>query len=86
MLFTETDLRGAWIIDPEPIADVRGFFARAFCEREFAAQGLETRFVQHSLSGNRRAGTLRGLHFQAEPHAEVKVAARRYQVSLPSKR
>jgi dTDP-4-dehydrorhamnose 3,5-epimerase len=75
MLFREERLRGAWIIDPEAKLDSRGGFARTFCEREFAARGLVTRFVQHSTSSNRKAGTLRGLHFQIEPHAEVKVVS-----------
>lgn len=73
MLFTKTELEGAWIVDAQPARDPRGFFARTFCEREFAAQGLETRFVQHSTSQNVERGTLRGMHFQRAPHAEVKL-------------
>lgn len=72
MKFTETELTGAFIIEPERLEDERGFFARAFCEREFAAHGLETRFVQCSISFNRRKGTLRGMHYQAPPHEETK--------------
>ena len=53
--------------------DERGLFARAFCAREFAAQGLETSYVQANISTNARAGTVRGLHFQRAPHAEVKL-------------
>ena len=75
MQFMETSLRGAWIVETEPVRDSRGSFARTFCEREFAEHGLETRFVQHSSSKNIQAGTLRGLHFQAGPHAEVKVVS-----------
>ena len=75
MLFQETGLRGAWIIEPEPIADERGSFARTFCEREYAARRLCTRFVQHSQSHSLKEGTLRGMHFQAEPDAEVKVVS-----------
>jgi len=75
MIFTETDLHGAWLIEPVPATDNRGYFARTFCEREFADHGLETRFVQHSLSGNLHAGTVRGMHFQMEQHAEVKVVS-----------
>ncbi len=75
MHFQETDLRGAFIIEPEPTRDERGFFARTFCTREFAEHGLETRFVQHSISYSAKAKTLRGLHFQARPHAEVKVVS-----------
>ena len=73
MLFTKSQLEGAWLIEPEPIQDSRGWFARTFCEREFGEQGLETRFVQHSTSQNVSRGTLRGMHFQAPPHAEVKL-------------
>ena len=73
MLFTKTQLEGAWLVEPEPIRDSRGWFARTFCEREFEAHGLETRFVQHSTSQNVQRGTLRGMHFQTAPHAEVKL-------------
>ena len=73
MLFTKTKLDGAWLIEPEPISDSRGWFARTFCEREFGEHGLETRFVQHSTSQNVSRGTLRGMHFQTEPHAEIKL-------------
>jgi dTDP-4-dehydrorhamnose 3,5-epimerase len=64
---------GAFLVEIEPLADDRGFFARTFCAREFAATGLESRFPQTSLSFNPRRGTLRGLHYQAEPHGEAKV-------------
>lgn len=73
MIFTKTDLAGAWLIEPEPARDTRGWFARTFCEREFGAHGLETRFPQHSTSQNVQRGTLRGMHFQRPPHAEVKL-------------
>jgi dTDP-4-dehydrorhamnose 3,5-epimerase len=73
MRFTETALPGAWLIEPEPHRDPRGFFMRTFCEREYAEHGLETRYVQHSTSYNIRAGTVRGMHFQIAPHDEVKV-------------
>ena len=73
MQFVKSKLPGVLTIEPEPFKDERGFFSRAFCEEEFAAQGLETRFVQHSVSGNAKAGTFRGMHYQAEPHAEIKV-------------
>lgn len=73
MIFTETSLPGACLIDIEPRGDARGFFARAFCEREFAAHGLETGFVNANLSFNAHRGTLRGMHFQREPHQEVKL-------------
>ena len=73
MIFTETALSGAYVIDLEPLADERGFFARVWCAREFAARGLESRLVQCSISVNRRRGTLRGMHYQAPPHTEVKL-------------
>jgi dTDP-4-dehydrorhamnose 3,5-epimerase len=73
MRFEETRLSGAYVIDLEPNVDERGFFARAFCEREFADRGLPTRFPQCNLSRNDRLGTLRGMHFQAEPYPEAKL-------------
>lgn len=73
MIITQTDLEGAFTIDPQPNRDPRGWFARTFCEREFEAHGLETRFPQHSTSQNVKKGTLRGMHFQRAPHAEVKL-------------
>jgi dTDP-4-dehydrorhamnose 3,5-epimerase len=73
MQFTETELAGVWVIDPVPVVDSRGSFARVFCEREMADHGLATRFVQHSRSQSLRKGTLRGLHFQKEPYTEVKL-------------
>jgi dTDP-4-dehydrorhamnose 3,5-epimerase len=73
MIFTETSLPGAYLIDLEKRGDDRGFFARVFCHDEFAEHGLETEFVQinNSLSANR--GTLRGMHYQLAPAAEVKL-------------
>ena len=73
MIFTETALAGAWIVEPERLEDERGFFARTFCAREFARRGLAPDMAQCSTSFNRRKGTLRGLHYQAEPHAEEKL-------------
>ena len=73
MNFRELDIAGAYLIDPRRRADERGFFARVFCERQFAERGLCTRFVQCSVSFNRRRGTLRGLHYQAAPHEETKL-------------
>ena len=73
MIFTETPLPGAYVIEPQRHADNRGFFARVWCEREFAAHGLETRIAQCSISLSRHRGTLRGMHFQASPHGEVKL-------------
>lgn len=73
MRFIETALSGAYIVELEERADDRGFFARTFCVREFADLGLTTRISQCNLSFNRRRGTLRGLHYQAEPAAEAKL-------------
>ena len=73
MRIHETEIGGVFVVEPEPIRDERGFFARVFCVDEFAAAGLITEFVQSSVSFNEQAGTLRGLHFQAEPHAETKL-------------
>lgn len=73
MRFLTTALPGVWLIEPEPIRDDRGFFARTFCAREFAAEGLVADFVQHSTSFSGRKGTLRGMHVQRAPAAEVKL-------------
>jgi dTDP-4-dehydrorhamnose 3,5-epimerase len=73
MRITRTDLHDARVIDIDPIEDSRGFFARAWDEREFATQGLETRIAQWNVSFNTRKGTLRGMHFQRPPHEEVKL-------------
>lgn len=73
MLFKELSLAGAYLVELEPRADARGFFARTFCEDEFAAAGLVTRFPQASVSYNARRGTVRGMHFQAAPHEETKL-------------
>jgi len=73
MKFEQAAIPGVWVLELERHVDTRGFFARSFCEREFAAHGLQTRFVQCNLSSNLRRGTLRGMHFQREPRPEVKV-------------
>ena len=73
MIFTETGLAGAFIIEPERVHDTRGFFARTWCRREFAERGLEVDFAQCSLSFNHKSGTLRGMHYQSSPHEEVKL-------------
>jgi dTDP-4-dehydrorhamnose 3,5-epimerase len=73
MLFTETQLKGAYIIDPERIEDERGFFARTWDRLEFEAYGLNTTLAQCNISYNARRGTLRGMHYQAAPHAETKL-------------
>ncbi len=73
MIFSETGLPGAFVIELEPLGDERGFFARSFCEREFAARGLEAAVRQCNISFNIRRGTLRGLHFQEAPNEEAKL-------------
>lgn len=73
MIFTETPLAGAYVIDLEKRGDDRGFFARAFCEREFGAKGLSTHFVQVNNSTSAQRGTLRGMHYQLAPKAETKL-------------
>ncbi|HXG47284.1 MAG TPA: dTDP-4-dehydrorhamnose 3,5-epimerase [Methylomirabilota bacterium] len=73
MIFTPTPLAGAFVLDLERREDERGFFARTFCAEEFRAHGLNPRVAQCSVSFNRRRGTLRGLHWQAPPHAEAKL-------------
>ncbi|MFH2066096.1 MAG: dTDP-4-dehydrorhamnose 3,5-epimerase [Pseudomonadota bacterium] len=73
MIFKETRLKGAFIIEPEPREDERGFFARTFCKREFAEHDLLTDFVQCNISFNQKKGTLRGMHYQATPNQEAKL-------------
>jgi dTDP-4-dehydrorhamnose 3,5-epimerase len=73
MIFRETELPGAYVIEAERIEDERGFFARLFDGDEFTERGLEKTFVQWSISYNEDAGTLRGMHFQSPPHDEVKL-------------
>jgi dTDP-4-dehydrorhamnose 3,5-epimerase len=73
MRFTPLLVEGAWLVEPEPRPDERGLFARTWCVNEFAEKGLTARFVQDSISFNDVAGTLRGLHYQAEPHREIKL-------------
>ena len=73
MIFTETKLKGAFIIDIEPREDERGFFARSWCEDEFKKHGLNPRLVQCNISFNKKRGTLRGMHYQIAPFAEAKV-------------
>jgi dTDP-4-dehydrorhamnose 3,5-epimerase len=73
MKFTETALKGAFIIDIDKREDARGFFARTYCAHEFAAHGLPEQMVQTNLSLTRSQGTLRGMHYQVPPHAEDKL-------------
>ena len=72
MKFVELPLAGAHLVRPELREDERGFFARTFCTDEFAAAGLPVDFPQQSMARSRRAGTLRGMHLQLDPHAEAK--------------
>lgn len=73
MKFATTRLQDAYLIEMEPHTDDRGWFARSFCVKEFAARDLETSYPQHSTSYSRRAGTIRGMHFQVDPRYEVKI-------------
>jgi dTDP-4-dehydrorhamnose 3,5-epimerase len=73
MVFTETKLKGAFLIDLERREDSRGFFARAFCQKEFTAHGLKPTIAQANVAFNIRKGTLRGMHFQFPPAPETKL-------------
>lgn len=73
MIFTETKLRGAYIIDIERREDSRGFFARVFCQNEFADHGLKPIIAQANVAYNRKKGTVRGMHFQFPPASETKL-------------
>jgi dTDP-4-dehydrorhamnose 3,5-epimerase len=73
MIFTETKLSGAFIIDLERREDSRGYFARAFCQHEFEEHGLKPLIAQANIGFNRYKGTLRGMHFQYPPAAETKL-------------
>src|SRR4029077_10690337 len=73
MIFTETKLKGAFVIDIERREDNRGFFARAFCQREFADHGLKPVIAQANIAFNKRKGTVRGMHFQYPPAPETKL-------------
>ena len=73
MIFTETKLKGAFILDLERREDERGFFARAFCQNEFIRHGLKPIVAQANIASNKRRGTVRGMHFQFPPAAESKL-------------
>ena len=73
MLITETKLKGAFVIELEPFNDERGFFARAWSDREFERFGLNARFVETNISFNMKKGTLRGMHYQLPPYEQVKL-------------
>jgi dTDP-4-dehydrorhamnose 3,5-epimerase len=73
MIFSETKLKGAYLIDIQPIGDERGFFSRSFCKQEFSGHGLKTEIAQCNISFNKQRGTLRGMHFQRPPKEEAKL-------------
>lgn len=73
MIFKETKLKGVFIIEPERLEDDRGFFARTWCKREFEVHGLNSNLMQCNISFNKIKGTLRGMHYQSDPHAEAKL-------------
>ncbi|MFQ5700745.1 MAG: dTDP-4-dehydrorhamnose 3,5-epimerase [Acidobacteriota bacterium] len=73
MRFTETKLKDAFVIEPKKLEDERGFFARAYCLREFEQRGLSTRWAQCNISFNKKRSTLRGMHWQDPPHSEIKL-------------
>jgi len=73
VIFSETKLNGAFIIELERRQDERGFFARSFCQREFEEHGLKPVIAQSGIATNRRKGTVRGMHFQFPPAAETKI-------------
>ncbi len=73
MILTETELEGAFVIEPEKKRDERGFFARTWCREEFLARGLNPNLAQCSVSYNKSKGTLRGMHYQGAPHEEAKL-------------
>ncbi len=73
MIFVETELKGAFVLELERREDNRGFFARAFCQKEFEAHGLKPTIAQANVASNRLKGTIRGMHFQYPPAAETKL-------------
>ncbi len=73
MIFTKMILKGAFIVEPEKIQDGRGFFARAWCKKEFEAHGLNSNWAQNNISFNIRKYTLRGMHYQIAPYGEAKL-------------
>ncbi|MCB1754022.1 MAG: dTDP-4-dehydrorhamnose 3,5-epimerase [Gammaproteobacteria bacterium] len=73
MIFTETKLAGAFIIDLKKLEDERGFFARTFCSRELEEHGLISNVEQANMSWNEKAGTMRGMHYQVDPYQETKL-------------
>lgn len=75
MKFTETKIKGAYLIELEPISDFRGSFARQFCKKEMKKFGIDFEICQCNISKNPKAGTLRGMHYQKEPYPEIKMVS-----------
>jgi len=75
MIFTETKIKGVYLIEPELLTDERGFFTRSFCKEEFKKHGLETDIVQCNISYNKKKGTIRGMHYQVPPYEEAKIVS-----------
>lgn len=75
MIFKETKLKGAYIVELEPREDERGFFARSFCRQEFEEHGLNPAIVQNNISFSKKKGTLRGMHYQVAPYEETKLVS-----------
>lgn len=73
IIFTETRLKGAFVIEPEKFEDDRGFFARSFSDKEFAVHGINPRMVECNISFNKKKHTIRGMHFQSAPYAQAKL-------------
>ena len=73
MLFIETKLKGAFVIELEKYSDDRGFFSRAWCQKEFKEQGINSRFVQANIGFSKNSGTIRGIHYQIAPFEEAKL-------------
>lgn len=73
IIFRETKLKGAFVIDPERFDDERGFFARSFSEKEFESQGINPRMAECNISFSRKRYTIRGMHYQSAPHAQAKL-------------
>ena len=73
MLFIETKLKGAFVIELEKYSDDRGFFSRAWCQKEFKEQGINSQFVQANIGFSKNSGTIRGIHYQIAPFEEAKL-------------
>jgi dTDP-4-dehydrorhamnose 3,5-epimerase len=73
MIFTETKLRGVYVLEPQRFVDERGFFAPAFSAKEFAERGMASEFVESNISYSKSCGTIRGMHYQATPYGQAKL-------------